>query len=222
MALKLKLISELHSSLDDFEILEEQKDLKSPSTLYISGPFLMAEGINKNKRRYQIHEMRNEVNRYLNEMVTPGRAMGQLGHPSHAEIDLKETCHVVTQLTEDNNVFYGKSKVLSTPCGQILRSLINDGIKIGVSSRCLGSLKESSDCNIVENMHLVAIDVVADPSFPKAFVNGILEAKQWYISDDGSYEEQYDNFEKAISTLPKHDVDNFLRDQILKFINTLC
>ena len=135
MALKLKLISESPHSLDDFQILEEQEKLGKPNTLFISGPFMMAENKNKNGRIYQISEMRNEVNRYMNEMVSQGRAMGQLGHPQHAEIDLKETCHLVTELREDNNVFHGKSKVLSTPCGQILRSLINDGVKIGVSTR---------------------------------------------------------------------------------------
>ena len=221
MALSLKLISEVHSNWDDFEIIEEQSNLNKPSTLYISGPFLMAEGVNKNKRKYQISEMRNEVARYMNEMVSQNRAMGQLGHPQHAEIDLKETCHLVTQLNESGNIFMGKSKVLSTPCGQILRALINDGVKVGVSSRCLGSLHESSDFNLVKNMHLVAIDAVADPSYPDAFVNGILESKNFIVEQDGSFEELFDNFEKSISKLPKKQLDSYLREQITKFISSL-
>ena len=88
---------------------------------------------------------------------------------------------MVTELTQDGNVFVGKSKVLSTPCGQIARSLINDGVKVGMSSRALGTLEEGAEHNVVKNMKLVAIDCVADPSYPKAFVNGILESKQWVM-----------------------------------------
>jgi hypothetical protein len=154
-------------------------------------------------------------------MVAPGRAMGELNHPSSAEVNLERACHLVTELYEEDNAFYGKAKVLSTPMGQILRALINDGVKVGMSTRALGSLQEESSYNLVKNMRLVAVDAVADPSFPKAFVNGILESKQWVVSDNGKYEEIYENFEKSIGKLPKHDMGNYLKDQILKFINSL-
>jgi len=154
-------------------------------------------------------------------MVTPGRAMGELNHPTTAEVDLERACHMVTELTQDGNVFYGKSKVLTTPCGQIVRSLINDGVKVGMSSRALGTLEEGSDFNTVTNMKLVAIDCVADPSYPKAFVNGILESKQWVMVGDDKYEEVYNNFEESIKTLPKKDIDAFLRNKILTFINSI-
>ena len=154
-------------------------------------------------------------------MVTPGRAMGELNHPTSADVDLERACHMVTELTQDGNVFYGKSKVLSTPCGQIVRSLINDGVKVGMSSRALGTLEESSEHSTVKNMKLVAIDCVADPSYPKAFVNGILESKQWVLVDDNKYEEVYENFEKSLQKLPKKDIDLFLRNRILSFIKSI-
>lgn len=221
MALKLKLISENPEVFDNFEYLEEQSNRNSPSTLYVKGPFLGAEMVNKNKRLYKIDEMRTEVNRYITEMVNEKRAMGELNHPTTADVDLAKACHLVTELYEEDNTFYGKSKVLTTPMGQILRSLINDGVKVGMSSRALGSLEEGAGHSIVRNMHLVAIDAVADPSFPKAFVNGILESKTYVLDQDGTFEEHYDNFSKSLKVLPKKDVDHYLREQIVKFINSL-
>lgn len=221
MALKLKLLSENPNAFEEFEYLEEQSNRNSPSTLYVKGPFLGAELINKNNRLYKIDEMRKEVGRYINEMVKTNRAMGELNHPEKADVDLTKACHMVTDLYEENNIFYGKSKVLTTPMGQILRALINDGVKVGMSSRALGTLEEATGHKVVRNMHLVAIDAVADPSMPTAFVNGILESKSYVLNADGSYEELYDNFSKSIKTLPKKDVDHYLREQILKFVNAL-
>ena len=128
---------------------------------------------------------------------------------------------MVTELTQEGNIFYGKSKVLSTPCGQVVRSLINDGVKVGMSSRAVGTLEEGSDHSTVKNMKLVAIDCVADPSYPSAFVDGILESKQWVVTGDNRYEEIYEDFEKSIKTLPKKEVDSFLRNRILNFIKSL-
>ena len=221
MALQLKLISENPDRFDEFEILEEQPNRNSPSTLYVKGPYIGCNMVNKNKRKYLIDDTRTEVQRYINEMVTPGRAMGELNHPQSPDVDLKNACHLVTELYEDDNIFYGKSKVLSTPTGLVLKCLINDGVKIGMSTRALGSLQESSDHSVVKNMHLIAVDAVADPSFPVAFVNGILESKTFVLDQDGGYEVVYDNFTKSIATLPRKDVDSYLKEQILKFINSL-
>jgi hypothetical protein len=221
MSLKLNLLVEKPAVDDSFEYIVEENNRNSPASLYIKGPYMMAEGVNKNKRLYPIDELRNEVARYTEEMVKPGRAMGELNHPASADVDLERACHIVTELYEDNNVFFGKSKVLSTPCGLIVKSLIEDGVKVGMSSRALGTLKESRGFNVVKNMRLVAVDCVADPSYPKAFVNGILESKQWVLASAGKYEEVYENFEKSISRLPKHDVDRFLKERILQFINNL-
>lgn len=221
MALKLNLLVEKPALEDSFEYIVEESNRNAPSTLFIKGPYMMAEGVNKNKRLYPIEELRSEVNRYNEEMVKPGRAMGELNHPTSADVDLERACHIVTELYEDNNVFFGKSKVLSTPCGQIVRSLVNDGVKVGMSSRALGTLDEGRGYNVVRNMKLVAIDCVADPSFPKAFVNGILESKQWVVASNGKFEEVYDNFERKISNLPTKDMDAYLREQIIKFINQI-
>ena len=147
--------------------------------------------------------------------------MGELNHPASADVDLERACHIVTELYEDNNVFFGKSKVLSTPCGLIVKSLINDGVRVGMSSRALGTLEENSGHNIVRNLKLVAVDCVADPSYPKAFVNGILESKQWVVAENGKYEEFYDTFAKSISKLHVRGVDEFLREHIIKFLRSI-
>jgi len=221
MSLKLNLVVEKPDVSDEFEYIEEETNKNSPSNLYIKGPYMMAEGVNRNNRLYPKDELVREVARYNEEMVVPGRAMGELNHPTSADVDLERACHMVTEITQDGNVFYGKSKVLTTPCGQIVRALINDGVKVGMSSRTLGTLEEGSTHNTVKNMKLVAIDCVADPSYPKAFVNGILESKQWVLADDGKYEELYDKFENSVSSLPKKDIDKFLTERILNFINKL-
>lgn len=221
MSLKLNLLVEKPDLEDNFEYIVEENNRNAPSTMFIKGPYMMAEGVNKNKRLYPIDELRMEVTRYNEEMVKPGRAMGELNHPTSADVDLERACHIVTELYEDNNVFYGKSKVLTTPCGQIVRSLINDGVKVGMSSRALGTLEESRGHNVVRNMRLVAVDCVADPSFPKAFVNGILESKQWVVTQEGKYEELYEKLSKSLVNLPRKDVDFYLREQIIKFINCI-
>jgi hypothetical protein len=221
MALKLKLIAENPDVFDNFEVIEEQSNRNSVSNLYVKGPFIGCNSVNKNKRMYKLDDTRTEVQRYINEMVLPGRAMGELNHPTSADVNLERACHLVTELAEVNDYFVGKAKVLSTPTGQILRALINDGVKVGMSTRALGQLMENNDYNLVQNMHLVAIDAVADPSYPKAFVNGILESKTYVVEQDGSFEEVYENFEKTIKTLPKHDIESYLRQQIIKFINSI-
>lgn len=170
---------------------------------------------------YSLDDTRTEVQRYIKEKVQPGRALGEMNHPNSPDVDLERACHMVTELFEVDNGFHGKSKVLSTPMGNILKSLINDGVSVGMSTRALGSLHEESSYNLVKNMHLVAIDAVADPSYPKAFVNGILESKTFVVDSDGDYEEIYEDFESAIATLPRKDMDIYLREQIIKFINSI-
>jgi len=221
MALKLKLIAENPDVFDNFEIIHEESNKNSASNLYVKGPFIGCNIVNKNKRMYKLDDTRSEVQRYINEMVVPGRAMGELNHPASADVNLERACHLVTELKEVDDYFVGKAKVLSTPTGQILRSLINDGVKVGMSTRALGQLSENREYILVQNMHLVAIDAVADPSYPKAFVNGILESKTFVVEHDGSFEEVYENFEKGISNLPRKDIDHYLRQQIINFINSI-
>jgi len=221
MSVKLNLVCENPDIVDQFEVFEEQTNKDSAKSLFIKGPYMMAEGVNRNKRFYPRNELEREVASYNENFVKPGRAMGELNHPSSADVDLERACHMVTELTQDGDVFYGKSKVLTTPCGQIVRSLVNDGVKVGMSSRALGTLEESSEYNTVRNMKLVAIDCVADPSYPKAFVNGILESKQWVLAEDGKYKEIYDQFEKSVSKLPRKEVEKYLLERIMSFINKI-
>jgi hypothetical protein len=220
--MSLRLIVEQPAFEEQFEYILEEKDRNSPSTLYIKGPYMMAENYNRNNRLYKLAEMVQEVDRYKNEMIKTGRAMGTLNHESSAEVSLKEVCHVVTDLYQEGNVFYGKSKVLSTPNGHIVRALINDGVKVGMSSRALGQLEEGAEGkNIVKNFRLISVDCVADPSFPKAFVNGILESKQWVLGESGQFEEVYADFENKISKLPKKEVENYLKESIMDFLNKI-
>lgn len=220
MAMRLNLLVEKPIK-EEFEYIYEEQNRNTPASLFIRGPYMMAEEVNKNKRKYLKEELDKEVNRYTEEMVKTKRAMGELNHPTSADVDLERACHLVTDLWSEGNLFYGKSKVLSTPCGLIVKSLINDGVKVGMSSRALGTLEEGNSFNTVRNMRLIAVDCVADPSCPKAFVNGILESKQYVVAEDGKYEELYNKFENNISSLPKKDVDKFLTEQILKFISRL-
>jgi hypothetical protein len=218
----LKLIVERPANNDDFEYVLEEKNPNQPATLYIKGPYMMAEHANRNRRIYNLEEMAKEVNRYTSEMIKNNRSMGELNHPQTPEVNLERVCHMVTELRQDGNIFYGKSKVLSTPMGMIVKSLIQDGVKVGMSSRALGKLTESTNgTNKVSDLRLVAIDCVADPSFPKAFVDGILESKQFVLKESGQYEEVYDSFTSALSNLPKNDVENFLKEQVVLFFRKL-
>lgn len=220
--MSLRLIVEKPASEEEFEYILEEKDRNSPSTLYIKGPYMMAESYNRNNRLYKLEEMAKEVDRYKSEMIKTGRAMGTLNHESSAEVSLKEVCHMVTEMHQDGNIFYGKSKVLTTPNGHIVRSLINDGVKVGMSSRALGQLEEGTNGkNVVKNFRLISIDCVADPSFPKAFVNGILESKKWVLNESGSFEELYDDFENKISNLPKKQLEQYLKESIMDFLNKI-
>jgi hypothetical protein len=219
------ITDEAAAALDEFEYIFEEKDRNEPRSLYIQGPYMLAEAVNRNKRKYPIHEMRKEVDRYTNDMINKQRAMGELNHPTSADVDLERACHLVEYLKEekegDRYVFTGRSKVLTTPCGKIVHSLVNDGVSVGMSSRALGQLSEKNSFNEVSNMRLVAIDCVADPSFSEAFVNGILESKEWVLKDDGHFEENYENFEKSLHNLPKDYKKDFITEQIINFIKNI-
>jgi hypothetical protein len=174
----MKLIRELNESVN---YLVEDKDGKK--CLYIEGPFLVAERVNKNGRMYKEDTMLKEVNRYNEELVLKNRAFGELGHPDTPSINLDRVSHLTTELRKEGNVWIGKAKILETPMGNIARSLIEGGAQLGVSSRGMGSLKSVNGINIVQDdFHLAtAADIVADPSAPGAFVQGIMEGKEWMM-----------------------------------------
>lgn len=211
----------------EFEYIIEEKNSKSDGTIYIKGPYAMAEGINKNKRSYCPQEMAAEVKRYTEQMINTKRALGELNHPTSADVDLERACHLVTELapsSSDSNVYIGKSKVLSTPSGLIVQSLIRDGCSVGMSTRSLGKLvpmEGQGDASRVKDMRLVAIDCVADPSFGEAFVNGILESKQYVLDSYGQYVEAYESLEAGLSKLPKKDVESYIKESVLTFIDAI-
>jgi hypothetical protein len=216
----LKLITQTPIT-EGLDYLIEEGNKDKPANLIVSGVYMVAEEKNRNNRIYGLEEMTNEVNRFNKELVANNRALGELEHPQSATVNSERACHLITELRMDGNMVKGRSKILRTPMGQIMSSLVQDGVKMGMSSRALGQLEEKNGVNYVKNMKLITIDAVADPSAPGAFVNGILESKNFIIQQDGRFEEIYDQFEAKLSKLPRKDVDLYLREQIIRFINNL-
>ncbi len=216
----LKLLAET-PIIEGVEVILEEKSKDKPAVMYIAGPYIVTEEVNRNNRLYPLEETIPEVERFIKECIQNHRALGELEHPNNANINAERACHMITELKQNGNVFIGKSRVLSSPMGLIVRSLVLDGVKLGMSSRALGKLTEDGGHNRVSDLRLVTVDCVADPSAPGAFVNGILESKQYVLKQDGSLEEYYDKFESTISKLPRHDVDLYLRERVMAFINNL-
>jgi hypothetical protein len=176
----MKLIKEVFETV---EYLTEDKD--GQKQLYIQGPFLVAEKKNKNGRLYEYNTMKKEVHRYTEEYINKNRAFGELGHPDTPTINLERTAILISSLHEDGTQWIGKAKILDTPMGNIAKKLIEGGACLGVSSRGMGSLKNVNGVNVVQpDFYLAtAADIVADPSAPGAFVEGIMEGKEWMLVD---------------------------------------
>jgi len=195
----MKLITE---EIEQVEVIVENRNGKK--NLFIEGVFLQGEIKNRNGRMYPINTLAKEVHRYNESFVKKGRALGELGHPEGPTVNLDRVSHKITSLVQEGNNFRGKATLLSTPMGKIASSLLDEGVKLGVSSRGVGSLRESSNgCKMVgEDFQLAtAADIVADPSAPDAFVNGIMEGKEW-VWEGGSLREQLaEKTEKRINTL---------------------
>ena len=172
----MKLITE---QIEDVQVLTEEKDGKK--LLYIEGVFLQSELKNRNGRMYPFDVLNREVERYNEEYVKTKRALGELGHPDGPTVNLDRVSHRITSLRSEGNNFIGKAQILDTPMGNIARSLLGEGVQLGVSSRGMGSIQKQEDVNIVADdfMLTTAADIVADPSAPDAFVNGIMEGKEW-------------------------------------------
>ena len=172
----MKLITE---TIEDVQILTEEKNGKK--LLYIEGVFLQSELKNRNGRMYPFHVLNKEVERYNEEYVKSKRALGELGHPDGPTINLDRVSHRITSLRAEGNNFIGKAQILDTPMGNIAKNLLGEGVQLGVSSRGMGSIQKVEDCNVVADdfMLTTAADIVADPSAPDAFVNGIMEGKEW-------------------------------------------
>ena len=195
----MKLIREEIETVDF--IVEERNGRKS---LYIEGVFLQGNIKNRNGRMYPMETLRREVSRYNENHVLKGRALGELGHPDGPTVNLDRVSHKIVSLKENGSNFIGKAKILNTPMGKIAESLINEGVKLGVSSRGIGSLKMTKEgCNIVGDdfMLATAADIVADPSAPDAFVEGIMEGKDWVWDGGILRESQARKTYRTINTL---------------------
>ena len=195
----MKLITE---EISNVKIITEGKGANK--SLHIEGVFLQGELKNRNGRVYPIQTLSREVGRYNENFIKNGRALGELGHPEGPTVNLDRVSHKITSLVQEGNNFRGKAKLLETPMGKIAKSLLSEGVKFGVSSRGVGSLKEDHrGCKVVgEDFQLsTAADIVADPSAPDAFVNGIMEGKEW-VWDGGLLREQLaEKTKKSINTL---------------------
>ena len=195
----MKLIRE---EIENVEIIVESKGGKK--SLYIEGVFLQGDIKNRNGRMYPMETLRKEVGRYMQENVDTGRALGELGHPDGPTVNLDRVSHKIVSLKESGSNFIGKAKILGTPMGKIASSLLDEGVKLGVSSRGIGSLREDRNgVKVVgeDFMLATAADIVADPSAPDAFVSGIMEGKEW-VWEGGILREKYaEQTKRRINTL---------------------
>ena len=194
----MKLITE---EVSNVKFITEGKGSKKK--LYIEGTFLQGEIKNRNGRVYPVSTLANEVTRYNESFVNKGRALGELGHPDGPTVNLDRVSHKITSLKQEGNNFVGKAQILNTPMGKIASSLIEEGVTLGVSSRGIGSLREQNGVKYVgEDFQLAtAADIVADPSAPDAFVNGIMEGKEWVWEGGILRQELAERTKKSINTL---------------------
>jgi hypothetical protein len=195
----MKLITE---EISKVEFITEGKG--SDKKCYIKGIFLQAEQVNRNGRMYPMSIMEREVKRYYENFVCKGRALGELGHPDGPTVNLDRVSHKICELHRDGNNFIGKAQILETPMGKIAMSLIKEGVCLGVSSRGVGSLKITNEGHKIvgeDFMLATAADIVADPSAPDAFVQGIMEGKEWVWEGGILREKLAEQTQKRINTL---------------------
>ena len=216
----MKLIRE---EIESVEVLTETVNGKK--TLYIQGPFLQTEQPNRNNRVYRMPVMEREVKRYTEQYVNKGRALGELGHPDGPTVNLDRVSHKITELYRDGNNFIGKAQILSTPMGKIVESLLKDGVCLGVSSRGIGSLRENNKGykEVGEDFMLAtAADIVADPSAPDAFVQGIMEGKEWCWDGGLLREKTAEKTYRKINTLVDQGVlEEYKLSVFNEFLNSL-
>jgi hypothetical protein len=198
----MKLIAE---EIESVEIITEEKNGKK--NLYIQGPFLQAEVVNRNKRFYPLETMVNEVSRYNQNFTDKGRALGELGHPDGPSINLDRVSHKIVSLTQEGNNFIGKAQILSTPMGKIAESLLSEGVKLGVSSRGMGTVENKQGVTYVNDDYILAtVDIVQDPSAKGAFVDGIMEGKEWVWEGNVLREKHCNEVKNSINKLVDNEI----------------
>ncbi len=214
----MKLITEIN---EDIECIVEEKNGKK--SMHINGVFMMGETKNRNGRIYPHDILMNEVKRYNTEYVDKNRAFGELGHPEGPTINLERVSHMIKELKPDGNNIIGKAKIMDTPYGNIVKNLIGEGAKLGVSSRGMGSLEEKGGANYVKDDFYLATaaDIVADPSAPDAFVEGIMEGKEW-IWDNGVIKENIiSKISKNIKDAPAKNLEEVKLRAFNSFLSNL-
>ena len=195
----MRLITEQNN---DIEVLTEDKDGKQAT--YIKGIFLQTEITNRNGRMYRFDSMNREVSKYNEEFIQRGRALGELGHPEGPTVNLDRVSHKIVELYPEGKNYIGKAKLLETPMGKIAKNLLEEGVQLGVSSRGLGSLKKEGSLQVVADDFILstAADIVADPSAPDAFVEGIMEGKEWALVDGKIKEAQIEAIKASLDNAP--------------------
>ena len=215
----MKLITE--GNFEDVKILEEEANGKK--NLYIEGVFLQADIKNRNGRIYPFGVLEREVGRYNEQYVNAGRALGELGHPDGPTVNLDRVSHKIVSLKAEGSNFIGKAQILTTPMGDIARKLLEDGVKLGVSSRGMGTLEEKNGANYVRNdfMLATAADIVADPSATDAFVNGIMEGKEWVWENGILREQQITKYQRYISESTRKNLEERKLNAFQHFLSNL-
>ena len=202
----MKLIRE---TVENVKYLREASE-NGKKNLFIEGTFLVGDKVNRNNRMYKMDTLRSEVERYNEEFIKTNRALGELGHPDTPTINLERVSHKIVSLEEDGDTFYGKALILDTPYGKIVKDFIDNDVSIGVSSRALGSVIQTKEVyNLVQyDLKLAtAAYIVADPSAPGAFVNGIMENKEWMFVEGRFVEADFDKAKKQIKSASKKQIE---------------
>ena len=212
----MKLITE-HTH--ELEYITESKGKEQ----YIKGIFMQSDLKNQNGRIYPHAVLKKEVNNFNNKYVKEGRALGELGHPMGPIINLDRVSHVIKELKEDGKNFVGKAKVMDTPNGKIVKNVISEGVKLGVSSRGMGSVKQNKEgVNEVQNDFVLStVDIVADPSAPDAFVNGIMEGREWVWENGVIKEREIDKMRKTIENAKMRELEQKKLEVFQKFLQKL-
>ena len=215
----MKLITE--GNFEGVQVLTEESGDKK--NLYIEGVFLQSEIKNRNGRIYPREVLEREVGRYNEEYIATGRALGELGHPDGPTVNLDRVSHKIVSLQKEGNNFIGKARILDTPMGLIAKALLGEGVKLGVSSRGMGSLEEKNGSNYVRDdfMLATAADIVSDPSAPDAFVNGIMEGKEWVWEGGILRERQISAMKRSIDNAPKRALEESVVNAFERFISNL-
>ena len=213
----MKLIKEISQELNYLtEATENGK-----KGIYIEGIFMQADRENKNGRMYPKSIMEKELGRYQT-LIKEKRSLGELGHPPNPTINLNNVSHLITNLRFEGSDIVGKAKILDTPMGKIATNFIEEGVRLGVSSRGLGSLKERNGINEVQDdFHLATVDIVADPSAPDAFVQGIMESAEWILENGVWKTVDVENAQKQIKQTPKKNLNEAKLEVFQRFLNSI-